>query len=434
MIRESVNQERWRGIRPRQRFHHVTQVRLSSLTNQDSRPGSCLCTDSAGVRLESLTYENGGYEVYRSLAACVAVLFAVSAAPAAEAGKPVDVVICLDVSGSMDGLLSSASVKLWDVVNDLAKVQPTPRLRVGLYSYGNNRYDAAAGWVRKEADLTADLDVIYQKLNELKIAGPNSEEYVARVCRDALDQQSWSAEKDAVRLIFVCGNESARQDKVVTLADVARKAVAKDVLINTIYCGPANHADAAGYKEFATSSKGQFAAIDQDRGTVVIATPQDKELAELSGKLSDTYLSYGKRGKDAAANQQLKDRNALQQGEQVAAARAATKATEFYRNAAWDLVDKLKEDPKFDIKQVPEDELPDILKKLKPAEREAYVKEMLAKREAMQKRIAELQKQREAHIAQEMKRNATAGDRALDAALRKTIREQAGAKGIKVPE
>src|SRR6266478_937346 len=124
-----------------------------------------------------------------------------------SAGKAIDVVICLDVSNSMDGLIASAKTKLWDIVNELAKAKPTPNLRVGLYSYGNDGYDAKIGWVRKDLDLTTDLDALYQKLTALTTNGGT--EYVTRVCRDAMVQQQWSKEKDALRIIFVCGNEPA---------------------------------------------------------------------------------------------------------------------------------------------------------------------------------------------------------------------------------
>jgi hypothetical protein len=358
------------------------------------------------------------------------------AAAAEQAGKPIDVVICLDVSGSMQGLLQSARTRLWDVINDLAKIQPTPNLRVGLYSYGSNKYDAKAGWVRQEVDLTTDLDEIYKKLNALTIStgGGGSKELVARVCRDALVQQKWSAEKDALKIVFVCGNEPADQDTEVTLKSVAEKAVARDVVINTIFCGSGNHADAAGWRDFSTLAKGQSASIEQNQGPVVIAAPQDKELAELSAKLSSTYVAYGKAGQAKAENQKLQDQNALQQGKEVAAARAATKATGFYRNGAWDLVDRLKEDPKFDIKKVPDEEFCDTLKKLKPEEREAYVRKKLAERDEMQKQIADLNARRQAYLTEEAKKHASSGDRAFDAAVKKVLREQAAAKGIKVPE
>src|SRR4051794_22710434 len=127
--------------------------------------------------------------------------------PAPAGPKPVDVVICLDVSNSMDGLIASAKQKLWDIVNDLARAQPTPDLRVALYSYGHDGYNPAVGWVRKELDLTSDLDEIYRKLNGLTTNGGT--EYVSRVCRDALKEQNWAPAQDALRIIFVCGNEPA---------------------------------------------------------------------------------------------------------------------------------------------------------------------------------------------------------------------------------
>ncbi|HKB41325.1 MAG TPA: VWA domain-containing protein, partial [Gemmataceae bacterium] len=211
---------------------------------------------------------------------------AVAAVPAAdpprEEGKTIDVVLCLDTSNSMDGLIASAKTKLWAIVNDLIKVKPTPNLRVGLYSYGNDTYDRNVGWVRKEVDLTTDLDKISEKLFGLTTKGGT--EYVSRVCRDALNEQKWSDDKGALKLIFVCGNEPASQDPEVTLKAVADKAAAKGVIINPIFCGPENHRDAVDWKQFASLAGGRFASINQD-GTVAIQTPMDKELADLSAKL-----------------------------------------------------------------------------------------------------------------------------------------------------
>src|SRR5436309_10930716 len=93
------------------------------------------------------------------------------AAPPAEKPKPVDVVLCLDTSNSMDGLIDSAKRKLWTIVNDLAKIDPAPTLRVALYSYGNDFYDPKTGWVRKDLDLTTDLDEVYKQLFALTTKG-----------------------------------------------------------------------------------------------------------------------------------------------------------------------------------------------------------------------------------------------------------------------
>jgi hypothetical protein len=376
----------------------------------------------------------------RTLLAAAALLLAPLAVPAADPAKPavrdIDVVICLDVSGSMEGLFNSVKVKLWDIVNDIARAQPTPNLRVALYSYGHTTYDPHAGWVRKEIDLTTDLDDVYRKLNALTING--GEEYVARVTRDALMQQNWSPDPNALKVIFVAGNEPVDQDKQVHLPDVAQLAKTKGVFINTIYCNRgrrgAVHPEFQGWKDYAESTGGRYACVDQDRGTVVIAAPQDKELAELNGKLNHTYVAYGAMRGLKAANQQAQDANAAAAGAPALAARAATKAGGLYRNSDWDLVDRLKADPKFDVKAVPEAELSDELKKLKPEEREAHVKKQLAERETIQKQITELNEKRQGYIAEQMKKAPTEGEKAFDAALRGAIREQAAGKGIKIPQ
>jgi hypothetical protein len=366
-------------------------------------------------------------------ATCVLPVAATDAAPnGPAAGKPIDIALCLDTSNSMDGLIASAKVKLWDIVNDLAKVKPTPNLRVALYSYGNTGYDAHAGWVRKDLDLTTDLDELYQKLNALTTRGGT--EYASRVCRDAVDQLQWSADKEALRIIFVCGNEPAGQDPVVSLQAAADKALAKGITINTIFCGPAASGDARDWKEFATLAGGKFANIDQARGAVAIATPMDKELAELSTRLSTTYLPYGREGQYRAANQLVQDANAAKLGKGAAAARAESKATGLYRNTAWDLVDRMKNDPQFDVKKLPEAELSDEMKKMKPEEREAYVKKMAAERDQLQKQIGDLSSKRQEYLQQEAKKNPSQADKAFDEAVRGALREQAAKKGIEIPK
>jgi len=358
-------------------------------------------------------------------------------AGADEAAKPkvVQVAICLDTSSSMDGLIDSAKRKLWDVVNDLARAKPTPDLRVALYSYGNNAYDRTAGWVRQEIDLTADLDRVSEKLSALKATKvPNSDEYVARVCRDAVERLKWSDDPKALKAIFVCGNESAEQDPEVKLKAVAEAAVRKGIIINTIYCGNPSDADAPGWKEFARLPEGRFAAIDQDRGTVTVATPHDKELAELGARLNGTFCFAGKDAKALAENQRRQDENALQLGAPTAASRAESKAGGLYRFDGQDLVERLRQDPKFDIKKVPEAELPDQLQKMTPKAREKHVKKLSGEREEIQKKINELATKREAYIQAELKKRPSATDRAFDEAIRGALRDQAKTKGIDIPK
>jgi hypothetical protein len=352
-------------------------------------------------------------------------------APAAKA-RNIDVAICLDISGSMDGLIDSAKNKSWNIVNELAKIKPTPNLRVALYTYGHDSYDPNIGWIKKDLDLTTDLDMLYQKLFALRTNGGT--EYVTRVCRDAVRDLKWSDDKDALKLIFVCGNEPASQDPVVKLKEAADFAISKGVIVNPIYCGNPDDADARDWREFAALCGGRFATIDQDKSRVAIATPVDKQLAELGVKLNATYVCYGRDGKDKEKNQAEQTANAAKQGKDVAAARALSQSNGIYKCVDWDLVDRMKADPKLDISKIPDEELSPEMKKLKPAERVTYVKDMAAKREALQKEVLDLEKQRQAFIAEELKRNPNPSARAFDAAINETLRIQAKSKGIEIPK
>ena len=357
------------------------------------------------------------------------------AAPPAAPSKPVDVVLCLDTSGSMDGLLESAKRKLWAVVNDLAKMEPTPALRVGLYSYGNNTYDARRGWVRQEVALTTDLDEVYKRIAALRCAGPGSEEYATRAARDALAELKWADARDALKLVFVCGNEPVDQDKEVTPEAVAAAAKAKGVVVNAIYCGAANHADAAGWTAFAARCGGKYANIDQDRvkAEVVIKTPFDEEIEQLGAKINETYVWYGLKGEAGRTNQLAQDREAKRTADGVAAERSVTKATALYKNAECDLVDRMLAEKDFDLKKLNEAELPAELRKLTTDERVLFLKKKATDRSEIQKKVTELGVKRALYIEGERKKlPRSAGDQALDEALRAILREEAAVKGLKV--
>ena len=129
--------------------------------------------------------------------------------------ESIDVVIALDTSGSMQPLLDAARLKLWEIVNDLAAAEPTPHVRVALLTYGHSMRRPEDTWVKVWTPFTDNLDLVSQRLFEAKISGDT--EYVARVLDVAFQQLEWTESDEALRLLFVVGNEPADQDPVVKL-------------------------------------------------------------------------------------------------------------------------------------------------------------------------------------------------------------------------
>ena len=341
--------------------------------------------------------------------------------------KDIDLVICLDVSNSMDGLIDSAKARLWDIVNELAKIEPAPKLRVALYSYGHDAYDAESGWVKKDVGLTGDLDLLYEKLFGLTTRGGT--EYVTRVCRAAVRELDWSSDKNALKIIFVCGNEPAAQDPVVKLKPAADLAIKNGIIINPIYCGNPDDPDARDWREFAALTGGRFATIDQKRGAVAVATPMDKELADLGLKLNSTYVPYGKSGAGKASNQAVQTSNAIHAG-----AGTTTQNGPVYQCQDWDLVDRCKTDKDFDLTKLAEAELSTTMKKMTPEQRIAHVREMTARRAALQKQIADLTAKRTNYLMEARRRDPSQDDRAFGAAIRETLRRQAAGRGLAIPK
>ncbi|HOS94841.1 MAG TPA: vWA domain-containing protein, partial [Armatimonadota bacterium] len=179
--------------------------------------------------------------------------------PKPVATQPVDLAICLDTSGSMSGLIDSAKQKLWAVVNELASATPAPDLRVGLIQYGNDGLDPTTGWVERKLGLTSDLDEVYNQLFALTTNG--GQEYVARAITLARESMEWSADPRALKIVFVCGNEPATQDPEITVSQACEAAIAHDIIVNSIYCGPPQSDEALGWQEVAKLADGEYGAI-----------------------------------------------------------------------------------------------------------------------------------------------------------------------------
>src|SRR6516225_1067605 len=98
------------------------------------------------------------------LAAALAVFSLMPTAQADEAAKArkpqIEVVFCLDTTGSMGGLIKGAKEKIWAICNQIAGGKPSPDLKVGLVAYR----DKGDEYITKVIDLTDDLDEIHKHL------------------------------------------------------------------------------------------------------------------------------------------------------------------------------------------------------------------------------------------------------------------------------
>ena len=350
---------------------------------------------------------------------------------AIKPAKPlVQIAILLDTSGSMSGLIEQAKTELWALVNEFIFAKRngvSPELQVALYEYGKSSLDRKDGYIRQIVPLTTDLDKISEELFALKTNG--GDEYCGWVIQDATKSLQWSNSFNDLKVIFIAGNEPFTQGPI-DYNKSCKEAIAKGIIVNTVHCGSESDGLSGHWKDGAVLADGSFLNIDQNRRVVQINAPQDKEIAELNSKLNETYIAYGSRGMIGLQNQVAQDRNAASISMANNSSRAATKASSNYRNSEWDLVDALK-DKKLDLKDIKKEDLPENMQAMSLEERQSFADQKAAERTTIQKRIQELNTQREAFVNAELKKQATSQNiDTLGFAMNSTIRKQAMQKNF----
>ena len=398
----------------------VKEAAYSITTREDAAPGSMEITVTPGR--EETTPE-------------------ASAAPDQAAAKKddravVQIALLLDTSGSMTGLINQARTYLWKIVNDMTLARQNGRLpdiRIALYEYGNDGLSSKDDWIRQVLPFTDDLDKVSEELFKLNTNGGT--ECCGAVIDRAVKELKWNTEDpNALKLVFIAGNEPFNQGSVPYAESIAR-GLAKGITVNTIHCGSAGDRDTALWKDGAKKGDGSFLNIDHNATPPDPETPYDAELAGLSSSLNGTYLAYGSSEVQAErlGKQESQDKQALELSSSASIGRAMAKANKAaYRNTSWDLVDLYERDGLQALGKVNSaGQLPRELEGKTPEEVAAIVKKKAEERGTLQKKVRELDARRNEWLAkwkaqQSVSKNARPDS--LDDAIIRTVRKQASKK------
>ncbi len=345
--------------------------------------------------------------------------------PKAAKKPKVEVVFCLDTTGSMGGLIEGAKQKIWSICNQIVSGKPAPELKVGLVAYRDRRDE----YVTKVFDLSDDLDAIHGHLKGFQAkGGGDAPESVNQALDDAVNKVKWSTDKDTLRIIFLVGDAPPHLDYPddVKYPVTCQKACTKGIIINSIQCG--RDAECARtWKDICVKAEGSYVNIAQDGGvTPVVATPFDKRLGEINTELADSTLVFGKG--EARERDLKKTDEARKLAPEAGAARAAFQAKN-HQAATYDLLDNIKQN-KIKLEDVKKDELPEQMKKMTLEEQKKYLKELDEKRDKLRKECLELDKKRSAYIAEEQKKQAGKVKQGFDGQVLEILRKQAAKNKI----
>ena len=342
-----------------------------------------------------------------------------------EGNQPIiQIAVLLDTSGSMDGLLDQARTQLWNIVNRFSHAKRNgvaPQLQLALYAYGNTDAGANRSEIRQVVPFTTDLDLISEHLFSLRTSG--GDEHCGEVIRDATTQLAWSQDPEAMKLIFIAGNEPFTQGPV-DFTDAVRAARERGITVNTLHCGGYEEGISGKWKDAAVLADGSYLNIDQNQRVVEIAAPQDEEIARLGAELNKTYVAYGASGREAQVRQAAQDRNSLGVSISNMVSRSVAKSSGYYSNESWDLVDAVKKN-QVDLGSVRAEDLPEPMRGLDAAGRKAWLEAREQERAGIQQRIQALNAERQTFLAEARKQQAEQGTDTLEGAIGQVVQREA---------
>jgi hypothetical protein len=158
----------------------------------------------------------------------------------------------------------------------------------------------------------------------------------------------------------------------------------------------------------------------------------DDAIEKCNLQLNRTYIAYGAQGATYQANQMRQDANAGSYSKANLSSKAKFKASEKYKNSAWDVVDAAEENEEVVLSQ--KETMPDSLSRLSDEELKVKIKQMSEERKALQAEILTLTAKRDAYVAEARKKTSGEEANTLGEKLKLSVRKRLLAKEYEIIE
>jgi hypothetical protein len=290
-------------------------------------------------------------------------------------GTPVDIVFCLDLSGSTNGIIDRMRNHIWDYVNLFSKCEPRPDFRIGFVGFARPSFGKDNYYVKVLSNLTHDIEGLTHELLKLRTQIEKGDQFVGPALKVCSENISWSERPNAVKVIFLGGN-----GLVTTGSEPYTKAVeacvAKGIIINCVYLlNNPIPGEQAGWEDIASRGNGKYTSMQVKFEYYENLGGFDMEkLFSLNKQLNETYLYYGPIGKERAKIQRADDEGIYKANSEGYRYRLQFRISDMYlnKNSEWDLVDLHSKDPNA-ITTVDRKLLADTLQYLSDGDLKAHV-------------------------------------------------------------
>jgi hypothetical protein len=345
----------------------------------------------------------------------------------AKARPIVEVAFVLDTTGSMGPLIEGAKRKIWSIATAIVDANPAAQVRMGLVAYR----DIGDEYVTKTFNLTADIQDLYANLLDLRARGGGDwPESVNEALEVGVTKLAWTQGADICRILFLVGDAPPHMDYAqdTKYPEVIRMARERGIVVNAVQAGGARDTERV-WRSIAQLGGGEYLPIPQDGGKlVVIETPWDIEIIELQGRINGTVIPYGPRAQRSSVESKTRQAAAAPRAVASEMAGYLSKSAALAGAAVTGRGDLVADvaSGRQTLAGVDDADLPDHLRSMTPAERQAAIDRSLAERKRLSERMAELVGKRDRYVMERRKSApamaADSFDRAVAATLRAQIR------------
>ncbi len=314
-----------------------------------------------------------------------------------------EIVFCLDATGSMSGLISTAKEKIWDIVTGVSQNQEVKKIKLGMIFYR----DKGDQFVTKFYPLTENIDSIYTELLAIDAnGGGDAPESVNLALHEAVSKMKWSKDASSFRTIFLVGDCPPHMDySEVKYPESCATANQKNIVINTIKLGTSCGDAIPHFKKIATLTNGTYLQLGQNATDVVINTPYDDSIVHYSKLIDESKIYYGSAAtKEVMYLNKTKSIELYDKSSKTSTVSRAQynssnagKENGFGRN---ELVQEILEN-NISLDSIKPADLPDELKDLSKEEQLKTVEKLKVEREENMKKLDEYVKQKDTYICTE---------------------------------
>lgn len=216
--------------------------------------------------------------------------------------RPLDVVVCLDATGSMGSAIDGVKRRITRLMEILR--ENTPRVRVGIVAYR----DLGDEFVRRGQPLTEDFSRVEDYLRGVQASGGgDTPEAIEEGLELAYARLAMGWDDQAKRVVVLIGDAPPHDDKKSRCLDLARQAQKRGIATYAISVDGAVPA----MKEIATSSGGRAVDLSrsEDIARNILALALDRDAAEWDDLV--TPESSGAKGRDLGRARRGTDKEAF---------------------------------------------------------------------------------------------------------------------------